>query len=512
MSAKNCPETPRQKMIGMMYLVLTAMLALNVSADVLDAFTKVQDGLASTIESFSKKNAEAYNEIEMAYNINAAKMGDVRANALVFRKETDELLSYIDSLKLRLVKIADGEDGDVNNIQSKDNLDIGGQVMITQKQGAELKQRLTKYREQALSLINEKDSVLRGSVQFNLDTQNPPAVQGEIKTWESSKFENIPLIGVVTLLTMYQTNILNVESDVVRYLLSSIDAESFKFNKLEALVIPESQYVFSGDEFRANIMLAAVDTTQQPEIIINNKKVDYKGDFGYYTESTSRVGKYTVEGVINYVSPAGVTLPRTFEMEYEVMDPAVVISPTKMNVFYLGVDNPIDFAVPGLSQDAIQLEISNGTITKVGSEYIVRPAQVGKKCEITLYANTGGQRRKLQTQEFRVKEVPNPVAKIAGNRGGAIRKNVLLAGGGLEVEMEGFDFDMKFTVQSFNMYTVVGDGYVESARSNGVSFTSEQTKLINNLKRNQLLIVDQIVVKGPDGISRELASLSYRIE
>lgn len=511
MSTKNCPETPRQKMIGMMYLVLTAMLALNVSADVLDAFTKVQKGLTSSIASFSKKNREAYNRIEMAYNLNATKVEPTREKALDIKKKTEELIDFIEAQKVRMVKLADGEDGNVADIKARDNLDIGGQVMITEGQGKALKKMIENYRETVLSYINPKDSVLRVSVKNNLDTQNPPMTDGEFKTWESSKFESIPLVGVVTMLTLYQANILNVESDIIRYLYASIDAESFKFNRLDALVIPESSYILKGDKFKAKILLAAIDTTQRPEVLVNGRNISYQGDYCLYTETANKVGIHRFKGVINYVSPSGITMPRYFETEYEVAEPAVVISPTKMNVFYVGVDNPVSLAAPGLSPDVIEPEITNGEIVKKGEEYIVRPKVAGKKCEITVFAKIDGERRKLQTQEFRVKEVPDPVAKVGGQKSGSIKRNLLLAAGGVDVEMENFDFDMKFKVLSFTVYTLV-DGYIKEVSTKGASFSTEQMKMIKNLKRNQILVIEQIMVQGPDGTTRKLPSVSFKID
>lgn len=511
MSTKNCPETPRQKMIGMMYLVLTAMLALNVSADVLDAFTKVQEKLSSTVAGFSKKNAEAYNEIEMAYNLNSTKVEPIRAKALVIKAKAQELLDFLAQLKKKMVVLADGPEGDIMDIKARDNLDIGGQVMITQGQGKLLKEMLDAYREKVLEYIHPKDSLLRVSIMHNLDTEDPKPVDGEFKSWQSSKFEGIPLVGVVTMLTFYEANVLSTESDIIHYLYSSIDAESFKFNKLEALVIPESRYVLNGDKFKARIMLAAVDTTQKPEVLINGRNITYNGDYCQYTEVATKVGIHKFKGIINYVSPSGVTLPRQFEMEYEVADPAVVISPTKMNVFYLGVDNPVSLAAPGLPPDAIEPQINNGEIIKTAEGYVVRPKVAGKNSEITVYATIDGQKRKLQTQVFRVKEVPDPVAKVAGYREGKIKKNLLLAAGGIDVEMENFDFDMKFTVQSFSMYTVV-DGYAQDMGAKGAFFTTEQLKMIKNLKRNQILVIEQIMVKGPDGSIRKLPSISFKID
>lgn len=514
MGAKNCPETPRQKMIGMMYLVLTAMLALNVSADVLNAFTKVQQGLTSTIANFTKKNAELYNEIEMAYNLNQAKVAGVKEKTEEIRKDTKELVDFIESVKYQLVVLADGEEeADIMNIKAKDNLDIGGQVMVLEGKGKELRKMLAAYREKLSSFIAEKDSVLRNSVVTHLATDDPKPVDGEFKSWESSKFEGIPLVGVVTLLTMYQADILSTEADVVKYLFSSMDAESFKFNKLAALVIPESRYVLKGESFKAQIMLAAIDTTQKPQVIANGRSLNYQGDFATYVEPATTAGFRKLKGVINYISPSGATLPREFEIEYEVAEPAVVISPTKMNVFYVGVENPVSLAAPGISPEAIEAQITNGTIQKqTDGNYIVRPKIAGKKCEITVLANVNGQKRKLQTQEFRVKEVPDPVAKVNGLRGGNIKKNLLIAAGQVDVEMENFDFDMKFTVENFSIYTVI-DGYVqEETRSDRARFSDAQLKMINKLRRKQALTIENIVVKGPDGTTRKLPSISFKID
>ncbi len=511
MGAKNCPETPRQKMIGMMYLVLTAMLALNVSADVLNAFTKVQEGLSSTIDDYKKRNAELYNEIEMAYNLNATKVAATREKTSQIKKKATELVDYIEQLKERMVKLADGPEGNVMDIKAKDNLDIGGQVMLNEGAGRELKKRLDDYRELLLGFVSAEDSVLRASIYNNLNTEVPRNVGSELQVWESYKFESIPLVGVVTMLTLYQSVVLTTERETINYLFTFMDSESFKFNKLEALVIPQSRYVLTGEEFKARVMLAAVDTTQKPEIVVNGRKIGYDGDFGIYKEAATKVGVHKLKGVINYIAPSGATLPRAFEMDYEVANPAVVISPTKMNVFYLGVDNPVSLAAPGLPPDLIEPEISNGELVKTDGGYIVRPKVAGKKCEIAVYAKINGQRRKLQTQEFRVKEVPDPVVKVAGERGGTIKKNLLIAAGGVEVELEKFDFDMKFKVQSFNLYTVV-DGYTQDIRTQGASFTPEQIKLIKNLKRHQILIIDQVMVKGPDGTIRKLTPISFKID
>ena len=184
-----------------------------------------------------------------------------------------------------------------------------------------------------------------------------------------------------------------------------------------------------------------------------------------------------------------------------------------MNVFYVGVDNPVSLAAPGISPEAIEARISNGTIRKLNNgTYVVRPAVAGKNSAITVYTNVQGQKRELQTQVFRVKNVPDPVAKVNGMQGGKIKKNMLMAAGQVDVEMENFDFDLKFTVENFSIYVVI-DGYLqEETKSNKGRFSDAQLKLINKLKRNQTLTIENIVVRGPDGTTRKLPSISFRID
>lgn len=513
MSTKNCPETPRQKMIGMMYLVLTAMLALNVSADVLEAFTKVQAGLTSAINNLNKKNTELYNDIEMAYRLNEVKVRPVRDRGLEIRKQAQELVDYIESLKKHMAVLADGEGGNPYQLEAKDNLDIGGQVMLLENKGRELKERMNLLCESALKSVAEKDSVFRLTIENRLDTRDPRPVDGEFKSWEASKFEGIPLIAVMTMLSMYQSDVLNIESDMLHYLYSSIDAESFKFNKLQALVIPDSRYVLKGENFKARILLAAMDTTQRPQIIVNGQEVGYQGDFGCYVQAANQTGVQKIQGVINFQAPSGGIIPQEFETAYMVADPAVVVAPTRMNVFYVGVDNPVSVAAPGISLDEIDAQVTNGVIQRQsGGNYVVRPKVAGKMCVVSVFGNIQGQKRELQSYQFRVKEVPDPVAKVNDMRGGTIRKNVLLAAGQVDAVMENFDFDMKFTVENFNVYAVV-DGYVQEERkSDRGRFSVSQQKLISKLKRNQAVTIEDIVVKGTDGTTRKLPSVTFKLD
>ncbi len=292
MGAKNCPETPRQKMINMMYIVLTALLALNVAAEVLEAFRVVDSSLIQTLKAVDMKNAQVYASFEQAYVENPAKVEEWKQKADEVRDETKNIISYISQLKEELVRgsgsnpvnednpySVDGfyyitQSGDTLELRNEQDLNVPSEMMITQKKADELKAKIVDYRENLVSLLSKDDTELRETILQELDTSDPPVdlkEGGEKKTWEIQHFENKPIVAVLTLLSKIQIDVKNSEANMINYLYAQIDAGSFKFNKLAATVIPNSNVILQGEEYVADVFLAAEDTTQQPQIIINGK-------------------------------------------------------------------------------------------------------------------------------------------------------------------------------------------------------------------------------------------------
>ena len=251
MGVKNCPETPRQRMISLMYLVLTAMLALNVDKSVVDAFALVDQGFMKTIENFNNKNQSVYNNFNSAAQENPEKVGELNRTVIKIKERTDTLYNYITHFKEMIVKKADGPDGKVDNIVNKEDLNYAEEVMMTKGNGELLKNAIVDYRNFLLSRIDTSQTSLISSIMKSLDTSNPPRIEGSSPTWESSKFQGYPLIAVVTLMSKMQSDIRNSESDVINYLYTKIDASSFKFNNLKAQVIPKSNYILQGDVYEA---------------------------------------------------------------------------------------------------------------------------------------------------------------------------------------------------------------------------------------------------------------------
>jgi gliding motility-associated protein GldM len=518
MGATNCKETPRQRMIGMMYLFLTAMLAINVSDEVLDAFTIIDNGLSKTISTFEEKTSTAYQDFDMALQANRNKVQDAWDQAQAIREASNQLNDQIKDLKERIVKAADGEDYDMDNIESKNNLDVPAEIMIVRKQGTVLKEAIEEYRSLILSHVSDTSSSLYHAIEKNLNTDKPKKeTKGDVNhTWESIQFSNTPLIGAITLLSKIQADIRNTESDVVNYLFNQIEAESFKFNDLKAEVIAKSSYVLKGDVYEAEIFLAAVDTTQNPTIIIDGVgKLDDRNfnnkRRGVFRTKANEVGKKTWGGVLTFKTPSGGTVERKFESEYIVAEPNVVVSPTKMNVFYVGVDNPVSISAPGFTSDEIRAEMSNGNLIQKGNDYIAKPKVAFRNAQVKVEAKFDNEWRHLHTVDFRVKPIPDPVAKIADMNGGKIKKNLLIAQTGVDAVMDNFDFDLTFKITEFTVSTIV-KGYTVDQTSKSDTFTQEQLDMFSNLKRNQKVYIEDIRAVGPDGVTRSLPAIVFRIE
>lgn len=516
MGATNCKETPRQKMIGMMYLFLTAMLAINVSNEVLDAFTIIDNGLAKTIQTFEEKNENKYKAFKNAYDNNKTKVGNAWAKALEIKESSSNLAKQIEELKVRIVKRADGAEYDMNNIQSKDNLDIPPEIMIVGGQGKELKEAIEAYRELVLAQIEVKDSTLIHAVEQNLNTDKPEKKKkGDPNySWESQQFSHTPLIGAITLLSKIQTDVRSTESDIIGYLFDQIEAESYKFNELKAEVDAPSSYILKGDTYEARVFLAAIDTTQNPRIVVRNKgeltEFDRDGR-ALYSAKADKVGEFEWGGVLIYKSPSGRNIEREFSKKYIVAEPNVVVSPTKMNVFYVGVDNPVSISAPGFSSDRIRASMTNGKLTKKGNNYIAEPKVAFRDAMVRVEAQFDDGWRALKTVPFRVKPIPDPVAKVADMSGGKIKKNLLMAQSGVDAVMDNFDFDLTFKITGFTVSTIV-KGFTVDQTSRSDGFTTEQMRLFRNLKRNQKVYIEDIRAVGPDGVTRNLPTISFRIQ
>ncbi|HBB90831.1 MAG TPA: gliding motility protein GldM, partial [Bacteroidales bacterium] len=275
--------TPRQRMINMMYLVLTALLALNVSKETLDVIAKVDKSLNETIENFASKNNITYSAFESAYQQNPVKVAPWKNKADSVRSQSQALIDKINQYKWEIVREADGKNAKIDSIKSMEDLNIPAQIMIVETiqtsagritRGQDLKNSISDYKNFLLSIIDAGDSVLAHSIRRSLAVDDVKGTTREpSRSWEQDNFEYLPLIGTITLMSKMQSDVRNAESDVLNYLYGGIDAESYKFSSLKAVVIPTtSKVVFQGNPYEAEIFLAAFDTTMNPEITVGGNR------------------------------------------------------------------------------------------------------------------------------------------------------------------------------------------------------------------------------------------------
>jgi gliding motility-associated protein gldM len=544
-------ETPRQKMIGMMYLVLTAMLALNVSAELLNAFALVDSGLSFTTRNYADKNAKAMNKFVEAELLNPQKVTPWREKAELVHKGAQEIVEFVRNTKYRIVETAEGKDSpallpdgevDGQRLEVASDTDIPAQIMIMEGNGRKLKEMLIAYRELLIGFLDKtRDVALVANIEQMLDTSNPPpSKDGTEHSWESYRFEHIPLIATLPQLTKVQVDVLNAEADLLAFLLNRVDAGDFKFNSINAVVIPRSDFVLRGNEFRAEVFLAASDTTQRPKVYIGpydsvksetsnewiySMRAGYEKDSipvssngrGIYTVATTSNGVMQWGGLIEIIGPDGVPIRKPFHHSYTVAEPSVAVSPTKMNVFYMGVDNPVDLSVAGVSPDKVVVSMQGGAISKGSKGYVVRPNKVGLS-EVVVSTNEGGTTKVLGRKQFRVKSLPSPSPSLYGEEKGKdgtynVSKGRLALLQGIEAKLskEDSDFDMPFQVLSFKLGVSVS-GYNQELGATGPQFTSEQKKLLSTINSGSVFTITEIKARGADGIERKLDPIVVKVK
>ena len=514
--ATNCPETPRQKMIGMMYLVLTAMLALNVSTDVLNGFTLVDESMHASIDASRNRNRKLYRSFEEAAKANPEKMQVWYDKAQELELRTDSLCNYLQEFKNGIAAIADSPEAvqaykDANldpsrHIEGKSDLDAAAQYAIVEGNAVVLKELLTKYRDYIIDLT-EKDTTLRN--EFNkifACSKSWNEHEKDSVDWEIGIFEGMPVGASITILTKIQSDVRTSESEVLQYLLDQTDASDLRVNKLNAYVIPKSDYIIQGGRYSAQIVLAAVDSTQRPEYYVDGQRIN---DQGIYEVVANSIGVKTFRGQIGYQDPAtGEMQYLPFESEYFVSEPSVTISNTDLNIMYRGYDNPFSISVPGVNNNKIKVEVNGASVTQKNGLWIIKPGEQSKTVKVKVLAELEGAMRPMGEREYRVKALPKPGAYFKSGEieypEGNIGRAALLNTNATVIASYGPDglLDLPFQITSFKVRI---NGMLSEAKGN--KFTKDQRDRLGKLKKGADVIITDIKAKGPNGQTVTLAPI-----
>ena len=492
-------------MINLMYVVLMAMLALNISSEVLNGFSIVEESLNRTTANSSKENEVLYGNFAEQMKKNPQKVKEWFEKATAVKRMSDSLYNFAQALKVQIVREADGKDGNIYNIKSKDNLEAASHVMLAPGtgQGKKLYDAINNFRERILKMVPDKHQ--RDIIESNLTTKVPKNANTLGKNWQEYMFEDMPVAGAVTLLSKLQSDVRYAEGEVLHTLVANIDMKDIRVNKLSAFVIPESKTVISGDQFSAQIVMAAVDTTQQPEIYVGGQRITN----GLYRFTAGAVGEHQFGGYITMHDGAGNVIRRDFTQKYTVIAPSATVSADLMNVLYAGYDNPISVSIPGVPLNAVSASMSGGSFRSIGmGKYIARPSAVGRDVTISVASNANGKSRQMGKFTFHVRKLPDPAAYMQIGtdrfRGGGLAKASIMSAPGIKAAIDDGILDIQFKVVSFETVFFDNMGNAVPMASAGGNFSERQRDTFRKLSRGKRFYISRITAVGPDGITRKL--------
>ena len=550
-------ETPRQKMIAMMYLVLTALLALNVSKEILNAFLVVNESMESTNESISSKIDDAYAKFKMQYDLNREKVEPFYVKAQEIKVQSEDLEQYIEDLKFKLVEVSERKTAEevkelfykdtiingkkkeylmLEKVPTKDKYDATTTYLVKrgdvtgEGEAYVLSAKMDAFRNTILEARGLPPNSKQVGLITNMEGVTYRDADGKKQNWEQHNFYTTILAADITILNKIIGETISAEYNAVNFLYSSVSESDFKFDEVSAKVIPKTTYVLQGQAYEAEVLVAASDSKLDATVKVlagvdelNDANVGrakvIEGQAGSVVLDfpATNIGLQKYAGIIEMVDPATNEMtPYPFSGSYIVAPPALTVAPLKMNVLYIGVDNPVSISSPGIPDENIQSSIDQGVLKRDadGKNFIIRINEMPKgvsKAYVSASATVDGETLPLGRAEFRVKRVPTPTAEIAGQTDGQIDKNRLLAAAAIIPNMRDFEFEIYYEVTGFTFATILnGDWIPKNVRGN--RFTDEITGIIRNGKRKQKFFFENIQAKGPDGSIRSLNPVNLELK
>lgn len=510
-------SSPRQKMINMMYLVLTAMLALNVSSEILKAFRKLETSLENSGKNLDDTNNKLLAGMDEEVVKQGAKAKDYRDRAYEAKKTSEEFISYVDELKNYFLKQNGGrlENGE---LKEADNMDAAMGFFLNEKddhqKGKELMEKINTTREKLLSLLDEKD---RGSIKSDLFTPEPlPNEEGIKKSWLEESFERLPLAAVFANLTKVQNDAKKTESDVIAKLADNIFEKQHHFNELQATIVAPLGSVSTGQPYNAEIFLTAFNNNSNYKIMVNGTPVDVVNGKGIYRVIPNSEGKFNYKAEIMVPDPeTNILKSYPANGEYQVFAPQASVSVANMRVFYAGIDNPVDITVPGYRPDQITATAENANLTGGNGKYVVTSSlSQNRIVKINVVARADDGTTKNFVQQFNIRPMPPLENSINGKTGGIVTVE--------EASTFNFmrcDFGQYFpiTTQPYQVMSFVC--YVKSRENKapmmatGNQLTPEMKATISKCKRGDLILFYEIKGRGANGaISNVSNNLIYTVK
>ncbi|WP_257666514.1 type IX secretion system motor protein PorM/GldM [Parapedobacter tibetensis] len=500
-------QTPRQRMIGILYLVLLGLVALNVSDSILDAFKNLTTSLGTSTQNTQSGIDNMFN----AFKATKLKDEPERAKPVLARAEeasqlANNLTTYIDSLKVMLTEKGGGENASTGDLRKRNNLSISMRLMVKEKRAEKLRNLINDTREKLIAISDN-------GVNFSLDAQDPPPRAGIRKTWEQANFgEGIPLTAAITALEKVKADAKNAEAAVVKQIFGEMDMAVVNLDRFAAVAVAPSSYILQGQPYTAKVFLTAYDSKSNPEITVGGNALPVTDGQATYSVNTSSEGMFNWVGTIRVKQTDGsIKEYQTEPQTYQVSRPSAVVSPDAMNVLYIGVDNPISVSAPGIPKENLAVSGQGVSISGSGGKYVARVTQTGS-ARINVSAKLGEQTQSLGSTDFRVKRIPKPQARVAGKSGGVVAAAQIKGQNRIFAALENFEFDAKFNISRFSMLIQKPrvDPMGPYQGSNG-AFSGPMQNALSSVAPGSFVFFYNIIAVGPDGLQQELDPISFRV-
>jgi len=493
-------QTPRQRMIGILYLVLLGLIALSIPDSFMDALRNVTRSLDTSSSNVTTGINNTYSTFV------ATKLKEQHDRALpIYNKARQAsavakvLNDYVQALRNQLVQEGGGINPSINDVSGRDNLDISPRIMINQKKGEELKQKIDETRAKLLALLNASE---RRGVNFSLNTDAPKQTAGPSKTWEEAYFgDGIPLGAALTTLAKIQADTKNAENEVVKKILGEVDQALVNLDQFSAVAVAPSSYVLVGQPYTADVFLTAYDSKMTPEITVDGSRVAVESGKGKYTGSTGSEGLHTWTGTIRVKQTDGTyksytTPPQT----YMVAKPSAVVSPDKMNVLYIGVPNPLSVSAPGIAKEKLRVSMGAGSLHQTTPGHFIATVNSIGTTTVTVSGEIApGKTVTLGSTLFRIKRIPDPKAMFAGKSGGSTSAANLRAQDRLFARLENFDFDTKFDVVRFSLWIMKPRQDPIQYTTSGGELSAAMRSAMSTVTPGTRIVFTNILATGPGG-------------
>ncbi len=509
------PKEPRQIMINLMYLVLTAMLALNVSNEILHAFKIINNSIGKSNESIAGKNNESLVGLQANEDMQGhqERVKPYNDKAKAVHAKAEEVYKYLEDWKNKVIAEADQipvGNANITALKREDNIDASTRLLVEKKGGDEIKAKLDELRNFMLAQVNPKvkDAF---SKELPLQITDPPKSDDNPSgDWSYGTFHNVPTLAAVTLFAKMQNDIRTSESAILQHLYTEADAQQIKFDAIIPVAVPKTSYVMAGQPVEAQIMIAAYNKSANPSISASSGSVQVQGGIGTWKSTASGVGMQTVRGQVR-MNLGDREYNEPFSFQYMVGSAGASMQLDKMNVFYIGVPNPVTVTAAGYSLEDVTLSVPGATPTKTGNgKYDIMVTQ-GTGAKVTAVISAGG--KQVGSMDVRVKRIPDPIAKIAGKSGTIVLPaNVFGAQLGIAAVLENFDFDAKFVVTSFQFSYIPRRKELQDLGAVNSALFSANPQVATYVQKQRAIgdriFIDNIRAKGPDGTTRNLGTIS----